>query len=186
MEMEMFNREYSVGIDNRNANSSMPSQDTTREAEFKELKKAISVGRNEFFLIDCSEGNERNSWINRINQELRGGELRIGNLDLSEKIPDAPALLSKMSELSQQYDVVHVLNGTEWFKSEGRWESANFVGIVSSDSNRPTSWLFWGDAELIGSCARQSPELWDRRKVFSLARNADAAPTPPYVRADQE
>jgi hypothetical protein len=184
MDIGMFNGACSGAIDNRNANSSMPSHDTTSEAEFKALKKTILSGKNEFFLIDCSEGNERNSWINRINQELRGKELRIGNLHLSEEIRDASALLSKMSELSQQYDVVHVLNGTEWFRSEGRWESANFVGIVSSDSNRPTSWLFWGDAELIGSCARQSPRLWDRREVFSLARNADAAPTPPYVRAD--
>lgn len=185
MEIGMSAEACSGAIDNRNANSSMPSHDTPSEAEFKALKKTILFGKNEFFLIDCSERNGRDIWIERINRDLQGEKLRIGNLDLSEKIPDAPALLSKMSELSQQYDVVHVLNGTEWFRSDGRWDSANFVGEVSA-ANRPTSWLFWGDDKFIKSCADQSPRLWDRRAVFSLAPNDDAATTPSYVRADEE
>ena len=153
---------------------SLPMHGTESEGDFGRLKKSILRGSKwQFCLIDCPREVDRCNWIERVGRELKGSNIRIGELHLSEQIPDVPALMRQMAELSKDYDVVHVLNGTEWFSSPGRWESFN-LNRENFARECPACWLFWGDSPLIVSCVDRATDLWTwRAGVYRLSPNDD-------------
>jgi hypothetical protein len=153
---------------------SLPRHGTESEGDFGRLKKSILRGSQwQFSLIDCAREVDRCYWIERINSELKESELRIGELNLSAQIPDVSALMQHMVELSKDYDVFHVLNGTDWFNLPGRWEFFN-LNRENFARECPARWLFWGGAPLIVSCVNRAADLWSwRAGIYCLAPNDD-------------
>lgn len=150
-------------------NLSLPKPNAVSEQDFRRLRRSLLSGSQwQFSLIDCPLKEDQDRWKQRINEEIGESGLRFGELLLSEKITDVPALLHKMKELSEVYDLVHVVNGDEWFDGQNRWEHLNLHRENFARECR-SGWLLWGGEALIQSCANQAYDLWAwRQGVYQL------------------
>jgi hypothetical protein len=190
--------------DRTRQNLSNPSHNTESAIEFRRLTRLLSCQSSKpeekkwhFCLIDCPEKADQDFWIQRINDQISEMKLGVGQLDVSAQVEHFGDFKDQMKQLSTKYQVVHVLNSTDWFISnlEGRridektrelgsWDAFN-VHRENFAHNCRATWLFWGGDSLIKSCQVNALDLWTwRAGVYCLAPNDDAALTPPHVRAD--